>query len=170
MKKLYFTFIALTSFLFLSQSTMAQDVNTSFQEGDVVINAGLGLGTTFAFTGSLGIPLGGGVEYGITDAIGVGGEAGFASGGGLTVFYIGAKGSYHFNDLFNIEDEAWDVYGGLGLYYRSFNVSGINFGLGSGITAGIHAGARYYFSDSFGVYAELGNSYAWLKAGVVLKL
>lgn len=169
MNKLYFLFIALSGFMLYSQTTVAQDVNTSFQEGDLIINAGIGLGTTFSYSGTLGLPLGGGVEYGITDAIGVGGEAGFASGGGLSVFYIGAKGSYHFNDLLKIEDEKWDVYGGLGLYYRSFTVSGINFGLGSGITAGIHAGARYYFSDKFGVYAELGNSYAWLKAGVVFK-
>lgn len=170
MKKLYILLIALSGVVFCSQTSIAQDVNTSFQEGDIVINVGVGLGTTFSFGGTLGLPLGGGVEYGITDAIGIGGDVGFASGDGLSVFYIGAKGSYHFNDLLKIEDSKWDVYGGLGIYYRSFNVSGINFGIGSGITAGIHAGARYYFSDSFGVYAELGNSYAWLKAGVVLKL
>jgi len=169
MKKLYFILIVLSGILFHSQTSVAQEVNTSFQEGDLIVNAGIGLGTTFSYAGTLGLPFGGGVEYGITDAIGIGGETGFASGGGLSVFYLGAKGSYHFNDLLKIEDNKWDVYGGLGLFYRSFTVTGINFGLGSGIIAGFHAGARYYFSDKFGVNGELGNTYAWLKAGVVFK-
>lgn len=170
MKKLYFILIALSGVVFCSQTSIAQEANASFQQGDVIINAGIGLGTTFAFTGTLGIPFGGGVEYGITDAIGVGGFTGFASGGGLSVFYIGGKGSYHFNELLNIDNEMLDVYAGLSIYYRNFSYSGFNFGIGSGIQPGFHVGGRYYFSEKFGVQAELGNSYGWLTAGVVFKL
>lgn len=41
----------------------------SFQDGDLIINAGIGLGSTFVFAGGLGLPLGGGMEYGVPDAI-----------------------------------------------------------------------------------------------------
>lgn len=169
MKKLYLLlFSALALFIF-SPDSKAQ-TNTSFQEGDLVLNAGIGLGYTFSWAaGGLGLPLGAGLEYGVKDAIGVGGDFGFVSGGGVTMFMIGAKGSYHFNEVFNIEDNKWDVYGGLGLYYRSFSFSGVISSLGSGIYPAFHAGARYYFSDNFGVHAELGNTVGWLRAGVAFK-
>lgn len=155
----------------LTQHTYAQ----SFVKGDVIINAGIGLGTTFSYgLGGLGLPLGGGVEFAITDAIGVGGETGILSGSGLTVFYIGPKGYYHFNEILNISSDELDVYGGLALYYRHFNFKGFGgfggFGLGSGIAPAFHVGGRYYFSEKFGVNAELGNSYGWLKLGACLRL
>ncbi len=157
----------------ISQVSMGQ----SFEKGDIIVNAGIGLGTTFSFGfGGLGLPLGGGVEVGITDAIGIGGEVGFVSGRNITVFYIGPKGYYHFNELLNIDNDALDIYGGLAIYYRNFNIKGFSgipgfgaFGLSSGITVGFHIGGRYYFTDKFGVNAELGNSYGWLKLGVCLK-
>lgn len=142
----------------------------SFQKGDLIVNAGIGLGSTFTFVGGLGLPFGGGVEYAVTDAIGVGGEFGLVSGGGLTAIYVGPKGYYHFNDIFNIENEKIDIYAGLAIYYRHFSYSGFSFGIGSGIYPGVHIGGRYYFSEKFGAFAELGNSYGWLKAGVCLKI
>lgn len=169
MKNLYYLLVAPLCLFFFNPSANAQE-GYAFQESDLVINAGIGLGTTFSFTGSLGLPFGGGVEYGITDAIGVGGFLGFASGGGLSVFYIGAKGSYHFNELLDLQNDMLDLYAGLSLYYRNFSFSGFNFPLGSGIVPGFHLGGRYYFSESFGVFAELGNSFGWLTAGVAFKL
>jgi hypothetical protein len=167
MKKVILVCISIALGLSLSQHAHAQ----VYEKGDVIINAGIGLGTTFSFgPGGLGIPFGGGAEFAITDVIGVGGEFGFLSGSGITVFYIGPKGYYHFNELLNIENEALDVYGGLALFYRNFSFSGFGgFGLGSGIVPGFHVGGRYYFSEKFGVMAELGNSYGWLKLGVCLK-
>lgn len=154
-----------------SMSVQAQP----FQEGDLVINGGIGVGTTYSWgAGSLGLPIGGGVEYGITDvevgSIGVGGDFGFVSGNGLTITYIGGKGSYHFNELFELENEDVDLYGGLGIYYRSFSWDN-NFGSSAdGMVAGFHLGGRYYFADNLGGYAELGNNWAWLNFGVVYKL
>lgn len=165
MKKLTFTLLIVILGIGIVHS---QDEGFAFREGDIIANVGIGLGSTFSFAG-LGLPLGGGVEYGITDAIGVGGEIGFVSGGGLTALYIGPKGYYHFNELLDIENEKLDLYAGLSIYYRHFSYSGFSFGIGSGIYPGFHIGGRYYFSDNFGAYAELGNSYGWLKAGVCLK-
>lgn len=149
------------------------ELNNNFKKGDMVINAGIGLGSTYTW-GGLSMPLGGGLEYGVTDlevgSIGVGGDLGFISGSGLTITYIGAKGSYHFNEMLELENDDLDVYGGLGLYYRHFNYSGIGSSFGSGVMAGFHVGSRYYFADNIGGYAELGNNWGWLNIGVVFKM
>lgn len=168
MKKLYFLLIVLLG-IFVSKPQANAQAGFAFQESDLVINAGIGLGSTFTYSGSL-VPFGASVEYGVTDAIGVGGWVGYGSGNGLNVLYIGARGSYHFNELLNLENDMLDLYAGLSLYYRNFNVTGINFNVGSGVQLGFHIGGRYYFSDSFGVFAELGNGLGWLTAGVAFKL
>lgn len=165
MKNFIYVFFITTCMVLSHVESNAQ----SFQKGDVIVNAGIGLGATFAFTSGLGLPLGGGIEFAITEAIGVGGDIGFVSGSGLTALYVGPKGYYHFNELLNIENDQLDIYAGIGLYYRHFSYSGFTFGIGNGIYPGFHIGGRYYFSDNFGVNAELGNSYGWFKAGICLK-
>lgn len=146
----------------------------SFQKEDMIINAGIGIGSTYSWAG-LNLPFGAGLEYGVSDlevgSIGVGGDLGFISGSGLTITYIGAKGSYHFNELLEIEKDEVDIYGGLGLYYRHFNYSGSYSSFNSnGMFAAFHAGGRYYFSDNVGGYAEIGNNWGWLNAGIIFKL
>ena len=79
MKNFYFFSLVLVGILLGGPRAEAQS-DYAFQEGDLVLNAGIGLGTTFTFAGSLGLPFGAGVEYGITDAMGVGGFLGYASG------------------------------------------------------------------------------------------
>lgn len=147
----------------------------SFSEGDLVLQAGIGLGTTFGTHGAgFGLPVGAGAEYGIKDletgAIGIGGDFGFASASGVTVTSFGARGSYYLTELFEIDNEDLDIYTGLGLYYRNFNVSGSPYNWGSGVYPAFHAGARYYFSDNIGGFAELGNNWGWLNVGVAFKL
>lgn len=171
MKKLIIGSIFLGILFFMNYNAAAQ----SFQEGDAVINGGLGLGTTYSWGAGLGIPLGAGLEYGVSDldvgSIGVGGDFGFISGSGVTIMYIGGKGSYHFNDLFEIENDDLDVYGGLGIYYRTFNWDSDIIGASSDdVVAGFHIGTRYYFADNIGGYAELGNNWAWLNVGIHVKL
>lgn len=146
----------------------------SFQKGDAVLNGGIGLGSTYTWSGGMSLPLGVGFEYGVADlevgSVGVGGDFGYVSGSGLNILYIGGKGTYHFNELFEVENDKLDIYGGLGIYYRSFSYSGTNLTFGSGIIAGFHVGTRYYFADNIGGYAELGNNWAWLNIGVAFKL
>lgn len=169
MKKLITTTILFTGLVFFSISTISAQ---SFQKDDVIINAGIGLGGTYSWSG-LGLPLGGGVEFGVSDldvgSIGVGGDIGFVSGSGLTITYIGGRASYHFNELFELENDDLDIYGGLGIYYRNFSYSG-NQTFGSGMLASFHAGTRYYLSDNVGIYGELGNNWGWLNIGAIFKL
>ena len=169
MKKSIIATILFGFFMLFNLNLNAQ----TFQEGDAVINGGIGLGTTYTWAGGLGIPLGAGFEYGVTDletgSIGVGGDIGYVSGGSLSILYIGGKGSYHFNDLLEVENENLDLYGGLGIYYRNFSFSGTGSTFASGLVASFHVGTRYYFTDNFGGYAELGNNWAWLNLGVTYK-
>jgi hypothetical protein len=170
MKKLILSFCLFLGFIFVSNSHVQAQ---AFQEGDMVVNAGIGLGSTYNWAGSLGVPLGGGLEYGISNlevgTLGIGGDFGFVSGSGLTIFYMGGRGTYHLNELLNVEDEHLDIYGGLGIYYRNFSYNGVGT-FGSGIIGTFHLGSRYYFSDNVGAYAELGNNWGWLNVGVAVKL
>lgn len=169
-KKLITVGFVCVGMLFLSSTNSSAQ---PFTKGDMVINAGIGLGTTYSWGAGLGLPIGGGLEYGITDletgSIGIGGTFGYVGGTGLDIIYIGGKGSYHYP----LEDnDDLDLYGGLSLLYRSFSWdSGYGFGASSGgMVVGFHLGGRYYFSDNIGGYAEIGNNWAWLNAGLVFKL
>ncbi|WP_114748250.1 hypothetical protein [Pleomorphovibrio marinus] len=163
-------FIALFLFPFISEVN-----GQAFKEKDFVLHGGVGLGSTYSLGvfGGFGLPVGVGAEYGIADlekgVIGVGGEFGYVSYSGFSISLIGARGSYHFAELLDMEKDNLDLYGGLGLYYRSFNFNGAAFAT-SGMLVSFHAGARYYFTEKFGAYGEIGNNWAWLNLGVVLKL
>ena len=169
MKKLILSTVLFFGLIFSNLSDAAAQ---SFQKDDLIINAGIGVGGTYSWAG-LGLPLGGGVEYGVSDlevgSIGVGGDLGFVSGSGLTITYIGGRASYHFNELFEVENEELDIYGGLGIYYSSFSYSG-GGSFANGMIASFHAGTRYYLSDNVGIYGELGNNWGWLNIGAIFKL
>ncbi|ALR32242.1 MULTISPECIES: DUF6646 family protein [Chryseobacterium] len=113
-------------------------------KGDQKINAGLsawGYGT--GITGTY--------DYGLNGLISV--------GAGLNAYF----GNYKDNDddnrifvfgrlNFHLKDalqlpEKWDVYPGVDV-----GVVGSEFGLGA------HIGARYFFTDKIGVFAEVGNN------------
>jgi len=170
MKKLIFTtFLCLGLIVLTNSAANAQ----TFQKGDVVVNAGIGLGTTYSWAGGLGLPIGAGLEYGVSNldvgSIGVGGDFGYVSGSGLSILYIGGRGTYHFNELLDVDNDKLDVYGGLGIYYRSFNYNGYGT-FSNGIIGSFDVGARYYFSDNIGGYAELSNNWGWLNVGVAIKI
>lgn len=172
MKKLLTVLILISGFV----SLVPKDVSAqSFQEEDLVINAGIGFGTTFStFNSNFGLPIGAGVEYAITSldtgSIGIGGDIGFVSATGVTMTTFGARGSYYFTEVLELENPKLDTYAGLGLYYRNYSVSGSSVNWGSGVYAAFHVGARYYFTEIIGGYAELGNNWGWLNIGVAIKI
>lgn len=160
----------------------------AYSKGDNLLNVGVGIGSPFFGSGySSSLPVNPSVSYekGITDAISVGGQLSYASskykvnypGSNYTfkenAFYIGARGSYHFNELLQL-DPKFDVYGGASLGYVITSVSdnqGFSSSTGSGIGFGVFAGGKYYFSSKTGLFAELGyQSLAVLNVGVAFKL
>lgn len=134
----------------------------SFKQGDNLLNLGLGLNSYYT-----GMPIGASYEVGISDVISVGGmldynSSRYASTYGFTAFYLGARGSYHFNELFKINNDKIDLYGGLGLGYQSFKwtdgVYSTYSSYGSGIYLNYFIGGKYYFSDRVAGMLELGSS------------
>jgi hypothetical protein len=146
-----------------------------------VLNAGIGLGT-YGLNGTGGVPLAASFEHGFSKNITAGVEAGFVhrnyvDGWKYTYFIIGARGSYHFNEVLNVTNPKLDVYGGAGLLYRHFKVKYGNsepdgyYGKASSgdMTLDLHAGGRYLFNNSVGAFAEVGYGISPLKLGVPLK-
>ncbi|MGO4878060.1 outer membrane beta-barrel protein [Pedobacter psychrotolerans] len=172
--------------------TMASRNNTpslrAYGKGDNLLNIGIGIGSPFFGSGySSSLPVNPSVSYekGITDEISVGGQVAYASskynsdfpGSNYSfkqnAFYIGARGSYHFNELFKL-DPKFDVYGGASLGYvvvSTSNDQGFGGTTGSGIGFGLFAGGKYYFSTKTSVFTELGyQSLSLLNVGIAFKL
>lgn len=172
------------------QLASAQD----FSKGDVVINAGIGFGSTL-HTGT-GFkttvpPLSASVEFCIVDnlfdansSIGVGGVIGYSaqkyeysylsysSETKYSDFLLGARGSFHYQFV-----DKLDTYAGIVLAYdivstkSTYKGSGTNTykADGSSFFAGAYVGARYYFTDQFAAMAEIGYDIAVFKIGVAIK-
>jgi hypothetical protein len=147
-----------------------------YDKGDVLINAGIGLGYYYAG----GVPFLASAEFGVNDVITVGPyfgytsyNWGFGSGYRLSFIDFGVRGSYHFSELFEIRNEKVDVYGGAFLGYV---VSTYPNELGNldpypgRFRLGIHAGIRYFFSEKVAGYGELGAGIAPLSLGLSFKL
>jgi hypothetical protein len=163
-----------------------------FDEGDIVISAGLGLGSNYYGLGgtSLVMPvIFASGDYCLREDLGpgnlgIGAIIGYSSYKDnfylsdnyywrVNTLMIGARGTYHFTDLV----DNLDLYGGITLggkvvttkssdaYLDAYSSSA-----GSGLLSELFAGGRYYFSDNFAGMAELGYGISWLKIGLSLKL
>ncbi len=166
----------------------------SFEKGSQAINLGIGVGNT-AYFGSYYsgfLPsVSGSYEYGIweipmgselTGVISLGGYMGasFSKYGDYgsnhdyyltSDFIIAARGNYHF-----IFHDKLDTYAGIwfGVDIASSKWKGsgadpdVNY-TSTGPAGGAYVGARWLFSDKFGVYAELGYLISVLNFGVTFK-
>lgn len=173
MKKLLSSLFVVALLAFSINGAMAQ----SYQKGDKLLNVGIGVGTY----GAGGIGFGGSFEYGIHEAISIGVLGGYSgrsnylgSNTRWSVLTIGARGSYHFNELLNLDNDQIDLYAGLGLGYRNISWDYNGIGLGNGYGAGGilflgHIGGKYYFQPNLGIFAELGSGFGVLQAGVAFK-
>jgi hypothetical protein len=89
-----------------------------------------------------------------------------------TWLFVGARGAWH-PDFIN--SEKWDAYIGLlaGLNFYSGKFEGgtvIDDFNDTDFDIGGYIGARYYFSEKFGIWAEGGYGLANLNVGVAIKL
>lgn len=160
----------------------------AYGKGDQLLNVGIGIGSPFFGSGyAASLPVNPSVSFekGITNEISVGGQLAYASskydlntaGANYSfkqnAFYIGARGSYHFNELLELAPK-FDVYGGASLGYVIASVSdsdGFNGATGSGIGFGLFAGGKYYLSNHTALFTELGyQSLGLLNVGVAFKL
>ncbi|MFV0484379.1 MAG: outer membrane beta-barrel protein [Bacteroidales bacterium] len=150
--------------IFVLVGTMSY-AQAPIEPGEVQLNAG------FGFSNS-GLPVYGGVEFGVWDNISLGGLLSFRSDkdtyGGVSWKYnyttIAAIGNYHFNELLNIPSR-FDFYAGVSLGYTIFNsrYNGAGASIpysgreGSGLYFSGQVGGRYFFTDRFGLNLEFGG-------------
>ncbi|OFY70563.1 MAG: hypothetical protein A2Y71_05745 [Bacteroidetes bacterium RBG_13_42_15] len=156
----------------------------TFEKGDMVLNAGIGIGHTYGHAGGISPSITVTAERGFWEI----GDFGVISIGALlgyqysryhywgydnswSNFYFGARGLFHFTI---IPVEKLDVYAGIGAGLRidtepDWIYENRTTDLHFGPYGGVFAGARYYFSDNFAAFAELGYEVSWLKLGVAFK-
>lgn len=151
--------------LFLACSMKSNAQFNPYSEGNGLLSAGVG-------ASGWGIPVFVRYEHPVADNISIGGALSFQSKSENyinskwrhTITGLNARGSYHFNELFNAPDE-WDFYGGASLGYFIWNTkytgTGMSFdytGSGSGgFSIGGHIGARYFINEKLGIVLELGG-------------
>ena len=176
--------IVLASLLVMSLLTQNVSAQKTQKLNDVtginLLNAGIGIGS-FGLYGTGGLPLTASFEHGFSKNISAGLEAGYVQrkyvdSWKYSYFIIGARGSYHFNEILNVGDPKLDVYGGAGLLYRHFKIKYTGdwneyYGKSSNgdVTVDLHAGARYLFNNNIGAFAEVGYGISPLKLGVSVK-
>ncbi len=107
-------------------------------------------------------------------SIGVGGIIGYSSAKISNVwkrsnFIIGGRGVFHYALV-----DKLDTYAGLMLGYNivKYKWEGgleVNNTSSSGVVHSEFIGARYYFTDNFAAFGELGYGYTFLNLGVALK-
>ncbi len=138
----------------------------AYEKGDNLLNMGVGLSSYY-----YGNPLGISFEIGVDKDISVGGQFDYNGGNygdnyynssrwRYTATYFGARGSYHFNRILNLNTKKIDLYAGLGLGYHTFRWNDTNYGYGydfrSGLFFNYFVGGKYYFNDKIGAFLELG--------------
>jgi len=181
-------------FLFLAGLFMAAataSAQADLGKGNLQLNAGTGIS-------GWGIPVYVGLDYGVTDEITVGGElsyrydtssyairANFGRFGEYRsdkityrhhTFGVFTNGNYHFNRLLRLPRQL-DLYAGasLGFFFGSVTSSEGNIKYTgddySGFSAALQTGARYFFTDNFGVNLELSGGVltSGLKAGITYR-
>lgn len=165
---------------------------STFKQGDKVLNLGIGFGSTF-YSGTgykAGIPpISASLEFGVKDgvldkgSIGIGGYLGYSShkweysntgyGWKYTNIILGVRGVFHYPLV-----DKLDTYTGLLLGYnisssKEYGNAGIYGNLYSASAGGVayswFIGGRYYFTDKFAGMLELGYGITYLNLGVALK-
>ncbi|WP_026997134.1 hypothetical protein [Flectobacillus major] len=164
----------LVAFLLMITPYLAS--SQALQQGDRIINAGIGL---LAFGGYAN------AEFGIQDNIGIGPMIGYTYyNAGLLTGYsgnynygqlrVGARGAYHLGDALRINDNSIDPYVALSvglLFDRNNYVYNNQNGQVTYANRTLpffnpRAGVRMPLSENLGGYAEVGWGGSWIQAGV----
>ena len=173
-KKVFLAALALIGSVSLAN---AQEV---FHKGTTAINAGVGLGSYYS--GLALPPLSVSLDYGVTGnmingnngSISVGGFLGYTAtkkfygDAGASIAVLGGRGAFHYQFAPKL-----DTYAGLMVSYDivSSNYDAFsNYIKTSHIDWSLFLGARYFFTEKIGGFAELGYGFYNLNLGVTFKL
>ena len=171
--------IGCSLFCFIAVQASAQI--PTFSKGDNVVSFGIGFGGTYLGSYYSSTPFFTGYfENCIIDnlfdeksSIGIGATFGYKSnkyeyygwGWKNTYMLFGARGSFHYALV-----DKLDTYAGLMIGFRAHSYKEIGTAVdkpssSGGLTSDFYAGARYYFTDSFAAFAELG--YSWFSVATI---
>jgi len=188
MKRMMILVIGLCMIAFAHTSAQ----QSTFEQNDNVVSLGVGLGgnlySGYGYRGSgfSRIPTLTltyerciiGNLFNEQSSLGIGGLVGYTtakykSGGWgwtSTDIMIGARGAFHYAFVDNL-----DTYAGImaGYNINTWKWNGSEYDRthtgSSGLIYTVFAGARYYFADAIGVFAELGYGYTLANVGITLK-
>lgn len=176
----FLTTIFLLSFIVFSAS--AQD-DKAFQKGDVMLSPGIGAGVYGNSIIGLGyaLPVVFNADFGVHDYVSVGGYVGFwTSKSGSTRYsstHVGARGSFHFWQLIDdkvdadLKGDKLDLYATIWLGYNLRNPNNSNILFDNRLQGGSQIGVRYFISNKFGFFAEVGGTpTSYSNIGITLKL
>jgi hypothetical protein len=188
------------SILAIALMALASAAQAQFEEGDNVLGAGIGIGGAYSNIGfSSNVSQTPAISLHFDHGMGELGPGQWGLGGYLgykhisyseryytywtydyswTYFILGVRGSWHYNDW---HTDKLDTYGGFMLAYDAVTFKdNTNYGSysylntysygGSYISFTGFLGARYFFNDKIGAYAEQGYGVAALQLGVSVRL
>ena len=133
-------YLLILSAITISLTSMAQ---SPIGQGGKQLNFGVGLFDE-------GVPIYGGIDFGIHPDITVGGQV--ALDLGFDYMSVSGRGDYHFNTLLEIPRD-WDFYAGLSVGI----LAGIDNDIDSSVDLGIQVGGRYYWNSDWGINLEFGG-------------
>ncbi len=152
MRKLLIVFCL---FCFLCAISNAQVGVAPLSKGQTQLNMGLGFNTE-------GIPMYVGLDFAIHKDVTLGPQMNVLFDDNDTSLALLARADYHFNYLLDIESN-WDLYAG--------GNAGMNFGHGDPLQLGFQVGARWYWSEKWGLNLEFGGGNIFgTTLGVSMKL
>ncbi len=176
-KALYLlTFMSIFAFTANAQNHHTAQGAGPMPQGSKQINLGVGFS-------NYGMPIYGGMDFGVGSDITVGFELGYQQHTEHywkhRAFSAAAIGNYHFNRILNIPNN-WDFYAGLSIGYISWSHSWDHDGhhnewdgddYNSGLGLGLQVGGRYYFNNNWGINLEFngGNRISGGRVGVSYK-
>ena len=173
--------------IFAKSGVDFQDYPKVFQDNDIVIQAGLGLSQYGVYGDTVIPPINISFDYGKSISklpLSFGAYFGYAKSEYKYAFYtseykweytyyiIGARALWHVN--FNVKN--LDVYGGVLAGYTYVSVEETSTSTiggsveGSYINIGACLGARYFFTDNLGAFAEVGYGVALFNFGLSFKI
>ena len=180
MKEIFFGLCVLSFGFFATQKVSAQE--PTFLKGNQLAGVGIGIfGGNYFGSGYSGTPYFTGYYencfkdklFDEKSSLGIGGTLGYMSnkweyqghGWKYTYFLIGTRGSLHYAFV-----DKLDTYAGMMLGYRIVSDKEIGIPVGSpynynGLTSDWYIGGRYYFTNTFAVFLELG--YSWFSNGII---
>lgn len=129
-------------------------------KGNTQLNAGFGFS-------SWGVPIYAGLDIGVHESVTIGPRVSFRTYNqrilgtrySQNLIGISFNGNYHFNRLLELPSE-WDLYAGLSLGYYIWSSGDFAGAESSGVGLDAQVGARYFFTDKFGLNLEFGGGYA----------